>query len=601
MNAACRSTTFLLAVVLLATPAARAATHAVKNTNDADSGSLREALGEAKDGDSIVFDSAVHGEIALDDTLDIDTNLSIKGPGAGVLTISAKQDTVMKIAATVTVTGLTISRGETGVEIEKGKLTLIESAVRSSSGDGIEIKGGRLTLLRSLVANNHGVGVANNSGTTTCVNSTIAANSGAGIAVESGSVSTASCTIARNGCTGIDAGEASDGAEHRNRLQLTGLQRSGDVDRLQSDRRRTLRLRADRRHDEDDPRLGELASNGGATQTVAPSGGSPVIDAGDPAGCADPAGGSMLTSDQRGVRRPAGGRCDIGAVETQAVIGGTVVNRILALVDGEPITLYELKDFANGDPRLKGALVSNNAEVLDLLITKHLISKEVEKQGIVVQDADVDRYIAGIRERNQIDEDQLEAALAQQGLSRERYRNQVREELQRAQLINREIRGKVSVSQEEIERYYKEHESDAPAEGSVTISQIFLKIPADATTEQVGTVEAHANRSTASSRTALTSRTSQSASPRTVPPKPAASWARSRRARCARTLETAVAHLDAGEFSKPVRSSTGIHIVRVDERTGTVSTGTVAMPEGKADEIKSSSTPRPWRSATRAG
>ena len=91
----------------------------------------------------------------------------------------------------------------------------------------------------------------------------------------------------------------------------------------------------------------------------------------------------------------------------------------MALVDGEPITLYELKDFASGDPRLqRGAGATNKAEVLDLLITKQLIAKEVEKQGIVVQDADVDRYIARIRERNKIDEDQLEAALAQQGLSK---------------------------------------------------------------------------------------------------------------------------------------------------------------------------------------
>ena len=53
-------------------------------------------------------------------------------------------------------------------------------------------------------------------------------------------------------------------------------------------------------------------------------------------------------------------------------------------------------------------------------------------------------------------EEQLDAALAQQGLTRARYRKQIKEELERAQLINREIRGKVSVSPEEIERYRKE-------------------------------------------------------------------------------------------------------------------------------------------------
>mgnify|MGYP000903248679 CR=1 FL=1 len=56
-----------------------------------------------------------------------------------------------------------------------------------------------------------------------------------------------------------------------------------------------------------DPLLGPLADNGGATQTMAPLPGSPVIDAG--AGC--------LPADQRGIARPQGAACDIGAFESQ--------------------------------------------------------------------------------------------------------------------------------------------------------------------------------------------------------------------------------------------------------------------------------------------
>jgi hypothetical protein len=55
------------------------------------------------------------------------------------------------------------------------------------------------------------------------------------------------------------------------------------------------------------PMLGSLAANGGPTQTLLPAPGSPVIDAGEAAGC--PA------TDQRGIARPQGPACDIGAVE----------------------------------------------------------------------------------------------------------------------------------------------------------------------------------------------------------------------------------------------------------------------------------------------
>ncbi len=55
------------------------------------------------------------------------------------------------------------------------------------------------------------------------------------------------------------------------------------------------------------PQLGQLGNYGGPTQTVPLLAGSPAIDAGGAGGC--PA------TDQRGVARPVGGACDIGAFE----------------------------------------------------------------------------------------------------------------------------------------------------------------------------------------------------------------------------------------------------------------------------------------------
>lgn len=54
-----------------------------------------------------------------------------------------------------------------------------------------------------------------------------------------------------------------------------------------------------------DPLLGALGNNGGPTPTMLPGAGSPGIDAG--VGCA--------ATDQRGITRPQGSACDIGAVE----------------------------------------------------------------------------------------------------------------------------------------------------------------------------------------------------------------------------------------------------------------------------------------------
>lgn len=60
-----------------------------------------------------------------------------------------------------------------------------------------------------------------------------------------------------------------------------------------------------------DPLLGALQDNGGALWTRLPATGSPAIDSADAASC--------LVVDQRGVTRPQGSGCDMGAVETSAI------------------------------------------------------------------------------------------------------------------------------------------------------------------------------------------------------------------------------------------------------------------------------------------
>ncbi len=76
-----------------------------------------------------------------------------------------------------------------------------------------------------------------------------------------------------------------------------------------------------------DPLLGPLADNGGFTQTMALLPGSPAIDAGDDTNC--PA------TDQRGVTRPFGRHCDIGAYE----FNGITVN---VTIGGTPMGSYTL-------------------------------------------------------------------------------------------------------------------------------------------------------------------------------------------------------------------------------------------------------------------
>src|SRR4029450_1340305 len=68
-----------LAVALLSAQAARAAIHTVRNLDDSGDGSLRQAIKDASDRDSIVFGSDPGGESVLGDTLDGRPDVGVEG------------------------------------------------------------------------------------------------------------------------------------------------------------------------------------------------------------------------------------------------------------------------------------------------------------------------------------------------------------------------------------------------------------------------------------------------------------------------------------------------------------------------------------------
>lgn len=104
------------AVALLCAVAipAHADTITVTNTNDSGPGSLRQALADVNDGDTITF--AVTGTIGLtSDELLINKDISISGPGPNMLTVNRNSATHFRIfhvlRHTVTIEGLSITNG----------------------------------------------------------------------------------------------------------------------------------------------------------------------------------------------------------------------------------------------------------------------------------------------------------------------------------------------------------------------------------------------------------------------------------------------------------------------------------------------------------
>ena len=100
----------------------------VTSTANSGAGSLRDTIAAASDGDTIQFDAALNGQtITLTSAeLVIDKNISISGPGPGLLSVSrdpqASPFRIFRVTPghTVTIAGLTISNGLAQTPSDRG-------------------------------------------------------------------------------------------------------------------------------------------------------------------------------------------------------------------------------------------------------------------------------------------------------------------------------------------------------------------------------------------------------------------------------------------------------------------------------------------------
>lgn len=160
-----------------------------------------------------------------------------------------------------------------------------------------------------------------------------------------------------------------------------------------------------------------------------------------------------------------------------------VCNRVVAVVNNDVITLYELnnriKEMTGEAPEelmQKNQAMFRDAQqkVLGLLIDEKIAKAKIKELKIKVSDKQVDNYLEKLKRDNQWTQEDLVAGLQKEGLSYEKYRERVRSDIERAQLIEYEVRSKIIIRDEAILKYYEEHKGTFGAAEKVQLAGIFL-------------------------------------------------------------------------------------------------------------------------------
>jgi peptidyl-prolyl cis-trans isomerase SurA len=165
-----------------------------------------------------------------------------------------------------------------------------------------------------------------------------------------------------------------------------------------------------------------------------------------------------------------------------------VVDRIVAVVNNDIITLFDLnRAFRPFEENIKAlkydpekerqTLFKVRKDLLSQLIDSHLADQEAKRDQINVSEKEIDTAIERIKETRSFTDEQLREGLAIQGLTMEEYRNEIKEQILRTKLVNREVKSKVVITNEDIKNYYDRHKEKYAGEKKFYLWNIFVKLP----------------------------------------------------------------------------------------------------------------------------
>ncbi len=207
-------------------------------------------------------------------------------------------------------------------------------------------------------------------------------------------------------------------------------------------------------------------------------------------------------------------------------------------------------------------------QVLERLVIQRVQLQRAERVGLRVPDEALNQALASIAQRNNVSLTELPEALAQQGIEYSAYRSELRNQLTVEQLRQRDVLARISVTPRELDDYMQREAGRASSNQEFNLSQILVATSADASAADIETAQARADSlyerllaGEAFDQVAIANSDGQRALEGGD-----LGWRRGDE--LPTIFADIVPGLQIGQVSEPVRSGSGFHIVRVDDKRG---------------------------------
>jgi len=186
-----------------------------------------------------------------------------------------------------------------------------------------------------------------------------------------------------------------------------------------------------------------------------------------------------------GAQRPA-------APATVSPGGPVTLDRVVAVVNNEALTLYEMNEQKRilvqqlRESRLQPPSPDVlERQVLDRLITERALMQYAKETGIRVDDTTVERTILRIAQENKMSPDEFRKVLEREGIPYAKYREDVRREITIQRMREREIDSKIFVSDAEVDNYLATVNLQAGGESEYMLAHILVRVPEQSSPEQI--------------------------------------------------------------------------------------------------------------------
>lgn len=205
-------------------------------------------------------------------------------------------------------------------------------------------------------------------------------------------------------------------------------------------------------------------------------------------------------------------------------------------------------------------------QILERLVLQEIQLQRAERLGLKISDEILNEALKEMAARNQLTLDQLPDALAAQGINYAGFRDSMRKEMTIQALRQRDVYGRIIVTPRELDQAIARLSSSENQEYNV--SHILLSLPQAAEPGQIDAVEARAQdlyrrvkQGEDFAQLAVTYSNAQTALDGGQ-----LGWRKG--SQLPGFIGEVVARLQPGEVSEPMRTPSGFHIIRLNERRG---------------------------------